>query len=83
MRKSKTFTNIFVSILLLSIGLVVSFGSYIYVTTTKSVIERVSEGHQSLILQMRNTLEQKFKPLNMHLPRTARPRRFVRSLTAP
>ncbi|WP_313957951.1 AraC family transcriptional regulator [Paenibacillus xylanexedens] len=63
MRKSKTFTNIFVSILLLSIGLVVGFGSYIYVATTKSVIERVSEGHQSLILQVRNTLEQKIQTI--------------------
>lgn len=30
--------------------------TFIYVATTKSLTERVSEGHQSLILQVRNTL---------------------------
>ncbi|WP_145325325.1 helix-turn-helix domain-containing protein [Paenibacillus xylanexedens] len=63
MRKSKTFTNIFVPVLLLSIGIVVAFGSYIYVSTTKSVIERVGEGRQSLIMQVRNTLEQKIQTI--------------------
>lgn len=63
MRKSKTFYNIFVPILLLSVGIVVCFGSYIYISTTKSVIERLGEGRQSLIMQVRNTLEQKIQTI--------------------
>lgn len=63
MRKSKTFYNVFISILVLSIGLVVGFGSYIYMSTTRSVAERVGESRQSLITQIRNTLEQKIQTI--------------------
>lgn len=59
MRKGGMFYKIFIPILVLGIGLVISFGSYIYLTTINSVIERVADGKQSLITQIKNTLEQK------------------------
>ncbi|WP_211746185.1 AraC family transcriptional regulator [Paenibacillus sp. Marseille-Q4541] len=63
MRKSKTFYNIFIPILILSIGLVMGLGSYIYFSTIRSVADRVGESHQSLITQIRNTLEQKIQTI--------------------
>ncbi|NUU76905.1 AraC family transcriptional regulator [Paenibacillus xylanilyticus] len=63
MRKSKTFYNIFIPVLLLSVGIVIGFGSYIYISTTNSVVDRVGDGKQSLITQIRNTLEQKIQTI--------------------
>lgn len=63
MKKGRMFYKIFIPILVLGIGLVISFGSYIYITTTHSVIDSVARGKQSLITQMRNTLEQKIKTI--------------------
>lgn len=63
MKKGRMFYKIFVPILILGIGLVISFGSYIYLTTNDSVIERVADGKQSLITQIRNTLEQKIQTI--------------------
>lgn len=63
MRRSKTFYNVFIPILVLSIGLVIGFGSYIYSSTIRSVADRVGESHQSLITQIRNTLEQKIQTI--------------------
>ncbi|MFD1956303.1 AraC family transcriptional regulator [Paenibacillus thailandensis] len=63
MKRSKTFYNIFIPILVLGVGLVVSFGSYIYISTIHSVVERVADGKQSLIVQIRNTLEQKIQTI--------------------
>lgn len=63
MKKGRIFYKIFVPILVLGIGLVISFGSYIYLTTINSVIERVADGKQSLITQIRNTLEQKIQTI--------------------
>ncbi|SFS57061.1 AraC family transcriptional regulator [Paenibacillus sp. 453mf] len=63
MGKSKTFYNIFIPILILSLGLVISFGSYIYVSTTNSVVDRIGDSQQSLISQIRNTLEQKIQTI--------------------
>ncbi|MFD2118015.1 AraC family transcriptional regulator [Paenibacillus yanchengensis] len=63
MKKSRTFYNIFVPILLLSCALVVGFGSYIYISTIKSVVENVAENQQSLIVQVRNTMEQEIKTI--------------------
>ncbi|CAM3537575.1 AraC family transcriptional regulator [Marinicrinis lubricantis] len=63
MRKSKTFYNIFIPILILGLGLVASFGSYIYYSTTHSVADSVSESQQSLITQIRNTMEQKIQTI--------------------
>lgn len=71
MKKGRMFYKIFIPILVLGIGLVISFGSYIYMTTNHSVIERVADGKKSLINQIKNTLEQKLKPLNMPSIRTA------------
>ncbi|MCM3781671.1 AraC family transcriptional regulator [Neobacillus mesonae] len=63
MRKSKTFYNIFIPVLILSLGLVITFGSYIYISTTNSVVERIGDSQQSLITQIRNTLEQKIQTI--------------------
>ncbi len=63
LRKSKTFYNIFIPVLLLSVGIVIGFGSYIYISTTNSVVDRVGDGQQSLITQIRNTLEQKIQTI--------------------
>lgn len=63
MKKGRMFYKIFVPILILGIGLVITFGSYIYLTTNDSVIERVADGKQSLITQIRNTLEQKIQTI--------------------
>ncbi|WNS43188.1 helix-turn-helix domain-containing protein [Paenibacillus sp. MMS20-IR301] len=63
MKKGRMFYKIFIPILVLGIGLVISFGSYIYMTTNHSVIERVADGKQRLINQIRSTLEQKIKTI--------------------
>ncbi|MEK4060643.1 MULTISPECIES: AraC family transcriptional regulator [Paenibacillus] len=63
MKKGRMFYKIFIPILVLGIGLVISFGSYIYLTTIHSVIDSVASGKQSLITQIKNTLEQKIKTI--------------------
>lgn len=63
MRRSKTFYNIFILILVLGLGLVAGFGSYIYLSTNRSVIDRMADGQQSLIMQIRTTLEQKIQTI--------------------
>ena len=63
MKRGTTFIRIFLSILILGIGLVASFGSYIYMSTKQSVIDRVSDSKQSFIRQTKNTLEQKIKTI--------------------
>lgn len=63
MKKSRTFYNIFVPILVLGMGLVISFGSYIYYSTIHSVVDRVADSKQSLIVQIKNTLEQKIQTI--------------------
>lgn len=55
------FHKFFIPILVLGVGLVVSFGSYIYFSTTSSVIERVANTKQSFITQTKNNLENKIK----------------------
>ncbi|MFC4104183.1 AraC family transcriptional regulator [Paenibacillus xanthanilyticus] len=63
MKRGTTFTRIFVSILVLGIGLVASFGTYIYMTTQQSVLERVAISKQAFITQTKNSLEQKVKTI--------------------
>ncbi len=63
MNRSKTFYKIFISILILGMGLVAGFGSYIYLSTIRSVADRAADSQQSLIMQIRNTLEQKFQTI--------------------
>ncbi|KWX71287.1 AraC family transcriptional regulator [Paenibacillus jilunlii] len=63
MKKGRMFYKIFIPILVLGIGLVISFGSYIYLTTIHSVIDRVADSKKSLITQIKNTLEQKIKTI--------------------
>ncbi|WP_151737052.1 AraC family transcriptional regulator [Paenibacillus tengchongensis] len=63
MRKGRMFYKIFIPILVLGVGLVISFGSYIYFTTNRSVVDRVAVGKQSLITQVKNTLEQKIETI--------------------
>ncbi|TYP78247.1 helix-turn-helix domain-containing protein [Paenibacillus methanolicus] len=63
MKRGTTFTRIFVSILILGIGLVASFGTYIYMTTKQSVLERVAVSKQAFITQTKNSLEQKVKTI--------------------
>lgn len=61
MKKGRMFYKTFIPILVLGIGLVVSFGSYIYLNTIHSVIDRVANSKQSFISQTKNTLEQKIQ----------------------
>ncbi|MEJ3718374.1 helix-turn-helix transcriptional regulator [Paenibacillus polymyxa] len=63
MKKGRMFYTIFITILVLGIGLVASFGSYIYFTTISSVVERVSNTKQSYMAQIRNSLEQKIQTI--------------------
>ncbi|MEC0167514.1 AraC family transcriptional regulator [Paenibacillus graminis] len=63
MKKGRMFYKIFIPILILGIGLVISFGGYIYLTTIHSVIDRVADSKKSLITQIKNTLEQKIKTI--------------------
>ncbi|MWV43898.1 helix-turn-helix domain-containing protein [Paenibacillus sp. HJL G12] len=63
MKKGRMFYNTFIPILVLGIGLVVSFGIYIYLNTAHSVIDRVANGKQSFISQTKNSLEQKIQTI--------------------
>jgi two-component system response regulator YesN len=63
MKKGKMFYRIFIPILVLTIGLVASFGSYIYFSTTNSVIERFSSSKQSYIEQIKNNMENKIQSI--------------------
>ncbi|GIO62507.1 helix-turn-helix domain-containing protein [Paenibacillus cineris] len=63
MKKGRMFYKTFIPILVLGIGLVVSFGSYIYINTTHSVIDRVAGSKQSFITQTKNSLEQKIQTI--------------------
>ncbi|WP_342414864.1 helix-turn-helix transcriptional regulator [Paenibacillus sp. FSL R10-2782] len=63
MKKGRMFYTIFITILVLGIGLVASFGSYIYFTTISSVVERVSNTKQSYMMQIKNSLEQKIQTI--------------------
>ncbi|AWB45504.1 AraC family transcriptional regulator [Paenibacillus sp. CAA11] len=61
MRKGTMFYKIFIPILMLGIGLVASFGSYVYFNTMSSVVDRVANSKQSFITQAKNALEQKIR----------------------
>ncbi|MBB3108857.1 AraC-like DNA-binding protein/uncharacterized protein (UPF0333 family) [Paenibacillus phyllosphaerae] len=63
MKRGTTFLRIFASILILGISLVASFGTYIYMSTMHSVIDREAGSKQSFISQTRNSLEQKIKTI--------------------
>lgn len=63
MKKGRMFYKTFIPILVLGVGLVVSFGAYIYVNTTHSVVDRVSSSKQSFISQTKNSLEQKIQTI--------------------
>ncbi|AOZ93919.1 AraC family transcriptional regulator [Paenibacillus crassostreae] len=63
MKKGRIFYTIFIPILVLGAGLVISFGSYIYISTTSSVIERVANTKQSYIAQTKNNLENKIQSI--------------------
>ncbi|WP_438349662.1 AraC family transcriptional regulator [Paenibacillus sp. FA6] len=61
MKRGKMFYRIFIPILVLAIGLVASFGSYIYLSTINSVIDRFSSSKQSYIEQIKNNMENKIQ----------------------
>lgn len=61
MKKGRMFYKVFIPIFMLGVGLVISFGTYIYLSTVDSVIERVGGTKQSFITQIKNTLEQKIQ----------------------
>lgn len=63
MKKGIMFYKIFLPILVLGVTLVISFGSYIYIYTTNSVIESVANGKQNYITQIKNNLEQKIQTI--------------------
>ncbi|RRJ67008.1 AraC family transcriptional regulator [Paenibacillus oralis] len=63
MHKGSLFYKIFIPILVLGIGLVVSFASYIYISTVNSVNERIAGGKQNFILQTKNNLEQQIRSI--------------------
>lgn len=63
MKKGVMFYKIFIPILVLGIGLVASLGSYIYFSTSSSVIEKVARTKQSYITQIKNNLEQKIRSI--------------------
>lgn len=63
MNRGRMFYKVFIPILVLGVGLVVTFISYIYFSTTKSVIERFSNSKQSYITQIKNNLEQKIQTI--------------------
>ena len=63
MKKGIMFYKIFIPILILGVGLVISFGSYIYFSTTSSVIERVASTKQSFIAQTKNNVEHKIQSI--------------------
>lgn len=57
------FYKIFIPILVLGVGLVASFGGYIYFSTIHSVVERFSSSKQSYIEQIKNNLEHKIQTI--------------------
>lgn len=63
MRRGSMFYKIFIPFLVVGIGLVASFGSYIYIGTMNSVIERVANSKQSFITQTKNNLEHKIQTI--------------------
>lgn len=63
MNKGRMFYKIFIPILILGVGLVAAFGSYIYFSTVSSVIERVAGSKQSLITQTKNNFEHKIQSI--------------------
>lgn len=63
MRKGRMFYGIFIPILILGVGLVASFGSYIYISTIQSVVSQFSSSKQSYIEQIKNNLEHKIQSI--------------------
>ena len=63
MRKGRMFYGIFIPVLVLGVGLVAGFGSYIYISTIDSVVERFSSSKQSYIEQIKNNLEHKIQTI--------------------
>ncbi|WP_310829124.1 AraC family transcriptional regulator [Paenibacillus pedocola] len=63
MRKGRMFYGIFIPILILGVGLVASFGSYIYISTIQSVDSQFSSSKQSYIEQIKNNLEHKIQSI--------------------
>ncbi len=57
------FYGIFIPILILGVGLVASFGSYIYISTIQSVDSQFSNSKQSYIEQIKNNLEHKIQSI--------------------
>ncbi|MBW4081345.1 helix-turn-helix domain-containing protein [Paenibacillus sp. S150] len=63
MRKGRMFYGIFIPVLVLGVGLVAGFGSYIYISTIDSVVEQFSSSKQSNIEQIKNNLEHKIQTI--------------------
>lgn len=63
MHKGRLFYKIFIPILILGIGLVASFASYIYFSTVNSVNERIAGSKQNFIAQTKNNLEQQIRSI--------------------
>lgn len=63
MHKGSMFYKIFIPILVLGIGLVASFASYIYFSTVSSVNERIAGSKQNFISQTKNNLEQQIRTI--------------------
>ncbi|AIQ47914.1 AraC family transcriptional regulator [Paenibacillus sp. FSL R7-0273] len=63
MKKGRMFYGIFIPILILGVGLVASFGSYIYISTIRSVVGQFSSSKQSYVEQIKNNLEHKIQSI--------------------
>ncbi|WP_322904466.1 helix-turn-helix domain-containing protein [Paenibacillus sp. SGZ-1009] len=63
MNKGIMFYKIFIPILVLGIGLSISFGIYIYFSTVRSVTDSIATNKQTYMMQMRNNLEQKIRTI--------------------
>lgn len=63
MKKGRMFYGIFIPILILGVGLVASFGSYIYISTIRSVVGQFSSNKLSYIEQIKNNLEHKIQSI--------------------
>ncbi|GGO04064.1 helix-turn-helix domain-containing protein [Saccharibacillus kuerlensis] len=63
MKKGRMFYKTFIPILLLGVGLAVSFGIYTYIQTVRSVLDSVAEEKQNSITQIKNNLEQKIRTI--------------------
>lgn len=61
MKRGTMFYKIFIPILVLGIGLSISFGIYIYFSTVRSVTDSIAASKQTYMMQMRNNLEQKIR----------------------